>query len=57
VNLPVAASIGIWAFASTGGQALTLTLGDTPPMLGMYMFFSVISSKTVTVKRGGGSAA
>jgi hypothetical protein len=54
VSLPKATSIGDFAFGNTGVAALTLTLGSaenlTAPTLGMYMFFSVSSTKNVTVK-------
>jgi hypothetical protein len=58
VNLPVATSVGNYAFWYTGTEkALTVTLGDTPPELGTNMFVGVpntyaseTGTKSVTVK-------
>jgi hypothetical protein len=50
VSLPNAASIGSGAFGNTGSTALTITLGNTIPTLGISMFDVVSSAKTVTVK-------
>jgi hypothetical protein len=55
VSLPAATSIGDVAFANTETTAsLAITLGDTPPELGMRMFSGVPlsgeSKKTVTVE-------
>jgi hypothetical protein len=47
---PEAASISNSAFSATGNVALTVTLGATPPTLGVTIFEYVYSSKTVTVK-------
>jgi hypothetical protein len=49
LNLPKAASIDDMAFQATGTQALTVTLGDTVPTLGLSMFISA-GPKSVTVK-------
>jgi hypothetical protein len=52
VSLPKVTSIGTQAFMRTGtAKALTVTLGNTPPTLGMNMFNNVTGgTKTVTVK-------
>jgi hypothetical protein len=57
VDIPAAASIGSGVFSYTGSQALTITLGNTPPNLGTYIFSGVNDDKTVTVKRPAGAAA
>jgi hypothetical protein len=49
VYLPAAASIDFYAFAGSGTVALTVTLGSTPPTLGVQMFNGV-SSKNVTIE-------
>jgi hypothetical protein len=49
VDLSSAISIGSNAFSNTGGTALTVTLGSTPPTLGTDMFIYVYSAKNVTV--------
>jgi hypothetical protein len=54
VNLPTATSIGQGAFNNTGGTALTVTLGETPPALSSSgTNASATFSKTVTVKTPG----
>jgi hypothetical protein len=50
VSLPVVKTIGNTAFGNTGTGALTVTLDDTPPELGVGMFASVYGSKPVTVR-------
>jgi hypothetical protein len=51
VSLPKAATIGEIAFGVTGSQALTVTLGDTIPTLGIGMFDTYITgAKSVIVK-------
>jgi hypothetical protein len=50
VEFPMVTSIGEEALCITGTTALTVTLGGTAPMLGMYIFDGVPSTKTVTVK-------
>jgi hypothetical protein len=55
VSFPKAASIGGYAFYGTGTGDLTITLGNTPPTLGIGMFSGVIAAKTVTVKVPSGS--
>jgi hypothetical protein len=50
VSLPKADLIYGSAFGYTGGTALTVTLGDTPPWVESGMFFQVNESKKVTVK-------
>jgi hypothetical protein len=57
VDLPAAEFINQSAFASTGTQSLTVTLGSTPPTLGTDMFRYINSAKTVTVKVPSGAAA
>ncbi|MDR1373944.1 MAG: leucine-rich repeat domain-containing protein [Treponema sp.] len=57
VSLPAATSIGSQAFDVTGTGPLTITLGDTPPALGVLMFFNISAPKTVTVKVPSGAAA
>jgi hypothetical protein len=49
LSLPAATSIGERAFYGTGTTA-PLTLGGTPPSVGVGMFNEVDSAKTVTVK-------
>jgi hypothetical protein len=49
VSLPAVTSIGDAAFDSVGGQALTITLGSTPPTIGKYLF-QYATVKSVTVK-------
>jgi hypothetical protein len=56
VNLPAAASIGECVFQSTGDQDLTLTLGSTPPTLGIDIFLNFSSPKSVTVKVPSGAS-
>jgi hypothetical protein len=48
-DLPAVTSIGSGAFGNTGGTSLTVTLGSTPPTLGVDMFSLVSAAKTVTV--------
>jgi hypothetical protein len=55
INLPSVTSIWSDVFSRNYSQALTVTLGDTPPVLGVRMFNSVPRSgengtKSVTVK-------
>ena len=50
VSLPVAATIGEWAFRDTGTKSLSVTPGSTVPTLGYRMFYDVESAKTVTVQ-------
>jgi hypothetical protein len=50
VSFPKVTYIGEYVFSYTGGIALTITLGDTPPTVGYGMFSDVYRSKTVTVK-------
>jgi hypothetical protein len=50
VNLPKAISINYGAFAITGMEDLTVTLGSTPPSLEEDMFAGLSSAKSVTVK-------
>jgi hypothetical protein len=50
VSFPKVTSIGGYAFGSTGGTALTITMGNTPPMVESSMFSFVNVSKPVTVK-------
>jgi hypothetical protein len=50
VSLPLVTEIGN-AFQNTGGTALTLTLGSTPPRVADRLFEGVSVSKTVKVKR------
>jgi hypothetical protein len=51
LSLPKAAYIGALVFSYTGGTALTITLGNAPPMVDYFIFPSSISvSKTVTVR-------
>jgi hypothetical protein len=50
VNIPSATSIAGYAFQTTGGQHLTITLGDTVPTLGERLFYGVAAAKTVTVR-------
>jgi hypothetical protein len=57
VNLPAAASIGYRAFSNTSTQALTVTLGNTVPVLGTDMFLYVNTAKSVTVQVPSGVAA
>jgi hypothetical protein len=56
VTLPETTSIGSNAFWHTGNKALTITLGDTAPTLGVSLFFGV-TTKIVTIKRPSGAAA
>jgi hypothetical protein len=50
LDLSAATSINSFAFRSTGGTALTVTLGATAPMLGSYLIDYVSTPKTVTVQ-------
>jgi hypothetical protein len=50
VNLPAVTHIGDYAFDYTGGAALTVTLGATPPTVGVGIFNGVAAAKTVTVR-------
>ena len=50
VRLPKASSIGGSAFSSTGGSAITITLGSVAPTLGRSIFYYVNNAKTATVK-------
>jgi hypothetical protein len=52
VSLPAVTTIGANAFAFTGtAKALTITLGDTAPTLGIEMFSGVTTgTKQVTVE-------
>ena len=56
VSLPEAASIGRFAFAATGEQALTVTLGTAVPALGNRMFHEA-NFKFVTVRVPSGAEA
>jgi hypothetical protein len=51
-----AETIGRQAFGDTGETALTITLGDTPPTLGTYMFLHV-TGKHVTVLAPSGAVS
>jgi hypothetical protein len=57
VSLPEVKSIQEEVFFGTGTTSLTVTLGNTVPMLGPSMFAAVSSPKTVTVKVPSGAAA
>ena len=57
VTMPKASAIGEWIFYGTGSQALTVTLGATPPTLGDHLFNNVTENKTVTVRRPSSAAA
>jgi hypothetical protein len=58
VDLPAATSINVCAFAYTGTTAsLTVTLGDTPPVLRTGMFDYITDTKSVTVKVPTGATA
>jgi hypothetical protein len=48
-SFPQAAFIGYVAFGYTGGTALTITLGSTPPTVEYNIFSSETASKTVIV--------
>jgi hypothetical protein len=51
VSLPKAATIDWWAFINTGTTVLTVTLGATPPTVGVEMFAGVTGgTKAVTVR-------
>jgi hypothetical protein len=50
ISFPKVTSIGYGAFGSTGGTAQTITLENTPPTVGRYMFDHVNESKPVTVR-------
>ena len=56
-DFPAATFIGHEALGYTGGTALTVTLGSTPPMVGFWMFYGVTVPKTVTVRVPSGEAA
>ena len=49
VNIPKAEAINTGCFANTGGIALTITLGETPPRL-LQSIFDGVASKSVTVR-------
>jgi hypothetical protein len=57
VILPKATVIDVGAFSFTGGTALTITLGDTPPTVGSFMFYAVNASKAVAVKVPSGAVS
>jgi hypothetical protein len=50
LNFPAVASIGMWAFADTGTQALAVILGSTPPSVEEALFWAFDFAKTVAVK-------
>jgi len=50
VNFPSVTKFGLDVFQDTSGQALTVTLGATPPAVLTGIFEDVVTSKTVTVK-------
>jgi hypothetical protein len=56
LSLAAAQTIGNYAFYGTGTQALALTLGSTPPVVGEYLFYYVNVAKAVTVKRPASAA-
>jgi hypothetical protein len=50
VDLSSVTNIGNQVFSNTGGQGLTVTVGEVIPMMGIQMFVSVTTAKIVTVK-------
>jgi hypothetical protein len=50
LDLSAATNIGEQAFVSNSGTALTITLGDPAPTLGVNLFASVFAAKSVTVR-------
>ncbi|MDR2500353.1 MAG: hypothetical protein LBD37_04650 [Treponema sp.] len=57
VYIPKVTSIGDYAFGSSGKADLTITLGATPPVLGVKLFDAVTESKKITVRVPAGSKA
>jgi hypothetical protein len=56
VKLPAATSIGGQVFRDTGTRALTVTLGETAPALGVGTFYLVALTKNVTVQVPSGAS-
>ena len=50
LNIPHVTSIGDSVFMQAGNTALTITMGEAAPMVGITTFINVFSEKNVTVK-------
>ncbi|MCL2042743.1 MAG: leucine-rich repeat protein [Treponema sp.] len=50
INLPKVFAIGPYSFSGTGTQALTVTLRDTAPAVGNFLFDNIHSPKNVIVR-------
>jgi len=50
IYFPKATNIGISLFNYTGTTALTITLGENPPTVGHFIFYSIDAAKNVTIK-------
>ena len=50
LNIPSIRSISQGLFVNTGIQSLIITMGTTPPTLGIEIFYGITSNKPVTVK-------
>jgi hypothetical protein len=49
LNIPKVTNIKDSAFADTGTKSLSITMGNAAPILGTFLFDSVIANKTVTI--------
>jgi hypothetical protein len=49
-SFPTIRAIRSFVFNSTGGTALTIIMGNTPPTVGIHIFSGVGEPKSVTVK-------